>query len=188
MTNDKFLRLHLEIKMQYRNHLSICYSASLTPQINCILTLGKPFSFVWYVIPLLKTGAFASTCNLFLLVDDEKTKKKLCMCDWLQLSAAILAQLRRPVASTKALDPFHQAMCMVLYWLTTTAIKMARKVGPFFCHCFVCCCPGGCWGDTEWVVTQWQLCHRAIILHTVQEYFWCARWRSDARHVMELDI
>jgi hypothetical protein len=78
------------------------------------------------------------------------------MHDQLHLSAAILAQWRRPVASTKALDLLHRAMRAVLYQRTDVAIKMASKVGPFFCHCFVCCCPGGCWGDTEQVVTQWR--------------------------------
>jgi hypothetical protein len=72
------------------------------------------------------------------------------------LSAAILAQWRRPVASSEALDLFHWAICTVLYRQTATAIKMASKVGPFFCHCFVCCCPGGPWGDTEQVVAHWR--------------------------------
>jgi hypothetical protein len=37
----------------------------------------------------------------------------------------------------------------------TAAIEMASKVGAF-CHCFfVCCCPGGSWGNMEQVVAQW---------------------------------
>ncbi len=36
------------------------------PPTNYIVTLIKPSSFVWYVIPLLKTGVLASTCDLFL--------------------------------------------------------------------------------------------------------------------------
>jgi hypothetical protein len=46
MTDDEFLTLHLKIPMQYINHSSICYSATLTPPTNYILTLVKPFSFV----------------------------------------------------------------------------------------------------------------------------------------------
>ncbi len=46
------------------------------PPTNYILTLVKPFSFVWYIIPLLKTGAFDSTQDLFLQISDEKTQKK----------------------------------------------------------------------------------------------------------------
>ncbi len=53
------------------------------PPTNYILTLIKPFSFVWYVIPLLKTGALASTCDLFVQVDDEKTRKNRCFFVWL---------------------------------------------------------------------------------------------------------
>ncbi len=79
------------------------------------------------------------------------------MRDQLQLSAAALAQWWRPVASTKALDHLQWAMRAVLYQHTAAAIKMANKVGHFFCGCFVCCCPGGCWGDTEQVVDQWRL-------------------------------
>ncbi len=42
---------------------------------NYILTLIKPFSFIWYVIPLLKTGALASTHDLFVQVNNENLKK-----------------------------------------------------------------------------------------------------------------
>jgi hypothetical protein len=67
-----------------------------------------------------------------------KKLKKRCKHDQMHLSAAILTQWRHPVASTKALDLFHQVMCSVLYRRTTAAIKMAIKVGPFFvlwlCH------------------------------------------------------
>ncbi len=45
------------------------------PPTNYILTLVKLFSFIWYVIPLLKAGALALTCNLFVQVNDEKTQK-----------------------------------------------------------------------------------------------------------------
>jgi hypothetical protein len=59
------------------------------------------------------------------------------MCvQWL-LSAAILAQWRHSVASTKDLDLLYQAMRAVSYRHNATAIKMARKVGPFFC-CLFC--------------------------------------------------
>ncbi len=46
-------------------------------------------------------------------------------------------------------------MRMVLYRRTATAIKMASLFGTFFCRHFVCCCPGGRWGNTGRVVTQW---------------------------------
>ncbi len=54
------------------------------------------------------------------------------MCDQLHLSAAILTQWWRPVASTKALDLLHWAMCAVLYQRTAMAIEIASKVDPFF--------------------------------------------------------
>ncbi len=78
------------------------------------------------------------------------------MHDQLHLLAAILAQWQRPVASIKALDLLHWALCVVLYRRTAAAIEMASKVGPFFHHRFVCCCPGGRWGNTEQVVAQWR--------------------------------
>jgi hypothetical protein len=34
------------------------------------------------------------------------------------------------------------------------AIKTASKVGVFLHPCFVCCCPGSRWGNTEQVVAQ----------------------------------
>jgi hypothetical protein len=47
-------------------------------------------------------------------------------------------------------------MCTVLYKRTATAIKMTSNVGACFCGCFVCCCPGGSWGDMEEVAAQWR--------------------------------
>jgi hypothetical protein len=59
-------------------------------------------------------------------------KKNWHMHDQLHVSAAIVARWWRPVASTKALDLLYWAMRVVLYRPTAAAIKMARKVGPFF--------------------------------------------------------
>jgi hypothetical protein len=86
----------------------------------------------------------------------KKLKKNQGRGDQLHLSAAILTRWQCPVASTKALDLLHRAMCTVLYRRTAVVIKMASKVGVFFHHHFVCCCLGGCWGNTEQVVTQWR--------------------------------
>ncbi len=66
----------------------------------------------------------------------------------------ILAQWWRPVASSKALDLLHWAMCVVKYRRITMAIKMASFVGVFVDCCLFACCPGGCWGDTEKVVAR----------------------------------
>ncbi len=50
---------------------------------------------------------------------------------WL-LSAAILTQWQRLVASNKALSLLYWKMHAVLYQRTAAAIKMASKVDPFF--------------------------------------------------------
>ncbi len=77
------------------------------------------------------------------------------MCDQLHLSAAILAQWRHPVASTKALDLLHQVMRAVLYQCTAAPIKIASKVGVFVdCYLFAYC-PGSRRGNTEQVVARW---------------------------------
>ncbi len=60
------------------------------------------------------------------------------------------------MASSEALDLLYWAMQAVSYRRTATAIKMASKVGAFFCRCFVSCRPGSCRGDTEQVVAQWR--------------------------------
>jgi hypothetical protein len=84
----------------------------------------------------------------------KKLKKNRGRLDQLQHSAPILAQWRHLVASNKALDLLYWAMRAVLYWRTAAAIEMASLLGTFFCHHFICCCPaGGCWGNTEQVVT-----------------------------------
>ncbi len=124
----------------------------LIPQTNYILTLIKPFSFVWYVIPLLKTGALALTCDLFVQVDK---KNGVGMFDW-YLSEQVLTRWWHPVASSEALDLLYWVIYGVLYQRTAAAIKMASLFGTFFCQRFVCYCPGGCWGNTEWVVARWR--------------------------------
>jgi hypothetical protein len=64
------------------------------------------------------------------------------MHDRLHLSTIILARWWRPVASTKALDLLHWAMCVVWYRRTAAAIKTASKVGVFVDCCLFACCPG----------------------------------------------
>jgi hypothetical protein len=66
----------------------------------------------------------------------------------------LLAQWRRPVASSKALDLLHQAMHAVTYRRIAMVIRTASFVGVFVDCCLFACCPGGCWGDREQVVAQ----------------------------------
>jgi hypothetical protein len=105
-------------------------------------------------MPQLKTGALASTCDLFVQVEDKNTRKKKHMRDRLQLSAAILAQWWCLAASNKALNLLHWVMCTVTYRHIAMAIKTATFLGAFVDCCLFACCPGGCWGNTEQVVTQ----------------------------------
>ncbi len=86
----------------------------------------------------------------------KKSTKTRRIHDKLLLLAAMLARWWRPVAFSEALDLLHWAMHAVLYRRTTNTIKMASKVGAWFHCCFVCCCPGSCWGNMEWAVTQWR--------------------------------
>ena len=84
----------------------------------------------------------------------KKLEKNQGRLDQLQLSAAILAQWRRPVASSEALDLLHWAMGAVMYQRIAMAVKMAIFAGVFVDCCLYACCPGGRWGDTERVVAQ----------------------------------
>ncbi len=65
------------------------------------------------------------------------------------LLGIILAQWRRPGASSKALDLLHWAMHAVMYQCQciAIAIKTASFVGVFVDSCLF-----GRWGDTEQVV------------------------------------
>jgi hypothetical protein len=76
------------------------------------------------------------------------------MHDQLHLLAAILAQWRRLVASNKALDLLHWAMCVVTYRHIAMAIKTASFLGVFVDCCLFACCPGDRWGHTEQVVAR----------------------------------
>ncbi len=66
----------------------------------------------------------------------------------------IPARWRRPVASSEALDLFYWAMCAVLYWRITMAIKMASRVGVFVYCCLFACCHGSHRGNREQVVAR----------------------------------
>jgi hypothetical protein len=70
--------------------------------------------------------------------------------------ATILTQWQRPVTSSEALDLFHWAMHAVTYRCIAMAIKTVSFVGVFVDCCLFSCCPGGRWGNTEQVVTQWR--------------------------------
>ncbi len=72
------------------------------------------------------------------------------------LSDIILARWQLPVASSEALDLLHWAMGAVRYRRIAMAIKTATFLGVFVDCCLFACCPGGCWGNTEQVVAQWQ--------------------------------
>jgi hypothetical protein len=86
----------------------------------------------------------------------KKLKTNRHMRDRLQRSAAILARWWRLVASNKAPNLLHRAMCMVTYRRVAMAIKTATFLGAFVDCCLFACCPGGRWGNTERVVAQWR--------------------------------
>jgi hypothetical protein len=72
----------------------------------------------------------------------------------LMLSEQVLAQWWHPLASSEALNLLHWVMRTVSYGHIAMAIKMASFVGVFVDCCLFACCPGGCWGNTEQVVTR----------------------------------
>jgi hypothetical protein len=86
----------------------------------------------------------------------KKLEKNQGRLDQLQLLAAILAQWWHLLVSNKALNHLYWAMHAVLYRRTAAAIEMASLLGTFFRRRFICCCPGGRWGNTEQVVARWQ--------------------------------
>ncbi len=98
----------------------------------------------------------------------------------------ILAQWRRPVASSKALDLLHQAMHAVLYWCTAGAMNMATFLGVFVDCCLFACCPGDCWGNTEQVVTQWR--HPVASGVALGMLHWAMCFVSHQRTTMAIDL
>ncbi len=73
MSDCKFSTLQLKKPRLWENHSSICYSSSLTPPTNYTL---KALLFCLICHTPIETGAFDSTRDLFLRVDNEKTCKK----------------------------------------------------------------------------------------------------------------
>jgi hypothetical protein len=86
--------------------------------------------------------------------DNENIKKKHCSHVQFILLDMILAQWWHPVASSKALDLLHWAICAVMYRGITMAIKTACFLGVFVDCCLFACCPGGLCGNLEQVVAR----------------------------------
>ena len=116
----------------------------------------------------------------------KKLKKNQGRLDRLQLSAAILAQWRHLVASSKALNLLYREMCAVLYRCTAAAIEMASLLGTFFHRHFVCCCPGGCWGNMEQVVARWQ--HPVASRVALDMLHWVMRFLLHRRTAMAIEL
>jgi hypothetical protein len=72
-----------------------------------------------------------STRDLFLQVDDENHQKNRHGHVPFMLSDIILAQWRRPVASSIALHLLHWVMRAVTYWRIAIAIETFSFVGLF---------------------------------------------------------
>jgi hypothetical protein len=89
----------------------------------------------------------------------KKLVKNWHMHDQLQLLAAILARWQRLVASNRALNLLHWAMCAITYRRIAMAIKTASFLGVFVDCCLFACCPGGRWGNMERVVAR---CRRSV--------------------------
>jgi hypothetical protein len=97
----------------------------------------------------LKTGAFDSTGDILYELSMRKLKKKRHIHDQLCLLAAILTRWWHLMASNKASNLLHQAMCAVTFRRIAMAIKVASFLGVFIDCCLFACCPGGRWGDRE---------------------------------------
>ncbi len=110
--------------------------------------------------PYLKQGSLSVDPWPFPTVLTMKTAKKKCRSHvQFNLSDIILAQWRHPVASSEAMDHLHQVMSAVTYRHIAMAIETASFVGVFVDCCLFACCPGGRWGDTEWVLAR---CRRPV--------------------------
>ncbi len=88
-------------------HLVTVVTRQPPPPTIYILTLVKPFSFVWYVIPLLKTRALEFTRDLFQQVYDEKIKKRMTDCIyWPQYSPGGGVQWLQPKPWTSSIGQY----------------------------------------------------------------------------------
>jgi hypothetical protein len=85
-----------------------------------------------YHTPIENRGLSVNPRPFYAKLTMKKLVKNRGMHVRLLLSAAILAQWRRLVASKKALNLLYWAMHAVLYRRTAAAVKMASKVDPFF--------------------------------------------------------
>ena len=137
---------------RHRKQLLKRLDSILTTPTKYFDILFRCFSSVWYVIPLLLLGQLELFFNDLTM---KYTPKIRVRCVWLMpigVSACPMAmamfsgfyESHEPPPSGDALGivPPHRN--------GHQNGKQSRY------HCFVCCRPGGCRGDTEWVVAQWR--------------------------------
>ena len=74
-------------------------------------------------------------------------------CIWVTWDTQNLS--RGYVTFMKAMDLLHQAMCAIVP-AHRHSHQGGQQSGHIFYHCFVCCCLGGHWGNTEQVAASWQ--------------------------------
>ncbi len=92
--------------------------------------------------------------TFFYKLTMKKLKKNRHMLNRLQRLATILARWWRLVASNKALNLLHRAMCTVTYRRIAVALETATFLCAFVDCCLFVCCPSSRWGNTEQVVAQ----------------------------------
>ncbi len=111
-------------------------------------------------------------CGLFRQFDNENIEQNRCWHVPFMLSERVLAQWWHPVTSSEALNHLYRAMHAVSYRCIAMAIETASKVGVLFDCCFVDCCPGGRWGDTEQVGAR---CRHPVAYRVARNMPHCAK-------------
>ncbi len=95
---------------------------------SCFNELSRGFVLCLFVTRFGRAALIATTSFLCAKIDDPRGRRGD--------RVPTLAGWRRPVASNLAQDVLHQAICTVLCWRITMAIKMTRERRVFFHHCW----------------------------------------------------
>ncbi len=86
----------------------------------------------------------------------KKLRKNWRIGDQLQLLAAILARWHDQWLQLK---PWTTSIGQCMRYCTGTSARLSKRLEimvHFFIVFFVCCHPGGRWGNTTWILTRWQ--------------------------------
>jgi hypothetical protein len=113
------------------------------------------FSSVWYVIPLYCYVGLTCQLVLFFTMKSKKQPALACHFDNIGASARPIPIMVAFSGFYESHDPLPSSYARGIVPPHRDGHRNGHQSGYMLHRCFICCHPGGRWGDTEQVVARW---------------------------------